>query len=360
MKRLKYLILGLLIILIPCKVFAKEFNLKLDGSKEISVGSEINIELKIENAKDIWGLSAPLIYDKEKLEFVSATGYNGFTATVRKSIVLDNSKGMDGNYLLAILKFKVLDKFKSGEKSIIKIDDPTGSDGDTTFNGKGSQIELISSYKSNNTFLKSLSVDKYTIKFDKNKNEYDLTVDNNVQAITINAQTELSTSKIEGTGVKELKLYKNIFDIVVIAENGSKNTYRINVFRKDSNNEIIDYSTDNYLDNLAIDKYNIVFNKDTLEYTIILKNNTKELNINAEASSSKATVTIDKTNNFKYGNNIIKIKVISESNEERTYIINAIKLEKEKLDIKNIIIIAESILIVVLILLIIFIKLHKR
>ena len=127
--------------------------------------------------------------------------------------------------------------------------------------------------RSNNNYLSSLTISTGELKFNKSVNTYNVVVDNKIDNITINAKAEDSKSSITGVGSKKLKVYDNSFEIVVTAENGSKRSYKINVSRKDKDGNIGNLSDNNNLSKLEIKGYDINFNKDVLNYNIIVENN---------------------------------------------------------------------------------------
>lgn len=204
-----------------------------------------------------------------------------------------------------------------------------------------------------------MSIDGYDIDFASNKTSYQLTVEYEVNQINIKASTADSTARVSGTGTKDLNLYTNTFNIVVTAENGSRKTYTIEVIRKDIDGNIKELATDNTLSSITITDYNINFNPEILEYTILL-NEAVIPEINALATDTNATVTVNNPDSIKTGNNVIEISVIAENGAEQIYKINAIYLdeveeekiapdskEDDSLNVWLIIVIIESLLIVV-------------
>ncbi len=69
------------------------------------------------------------------------------------------------------------------------------------------------------------------------------------------------------------------------------------------------------------------FSKDVTEYTVQLKDDVTELNIDAQAESSKAKVKISGNEKLKDGENIITITVTAEDESTKEYTIKAIKGE---------------------------------
>lgn len=83
--------------------------------------------------------------------------------------------------------------------------------------------------KSSDNTLKSLGIEGQKIDFDKNKDTYDVSLENGITKIKINAEVSDSKAKLEGTGEKDVKEGDNKFEIKVTAENGDIKTYVLNV-----------------------------------------------------------------------------------------------------------------------------------
>ncbi|MBE6152382.1 MAG: hypothetical protein E7165_03610 [Firmicutes bacterium] len=103
---------------------------------------------------------------------------------------------------------------------------------------------------------------------------------------------------------------------MVTAEAGTKKIYNIKVNRLQENEKL---SNNNYLSILEIDGYDINFNKETLEYTISIKDE-DSLKITTKTEGN-AKVSIEGNNDLKNGS-IIKITVTAEDDTTRNYIIN--------------------------------------
>ena len=85
---------------------------------------------------------------------------------------------------------------------------------------------------------------------------------------------------------------------------------------------------DNYLDNIEIDGYDIKFKKYTNDYSLVVKENIKTLNIKVTLSNKDATYEILGNDNLVDGS-IIKIEVKAKNDEINTY---NIKINKEKVE----------------------------
>lgn len=171
--------------------------------------------------------------------------------------------------------------------------------------------------KSNNANLKSITLSNGGISFDKNKTNYDISVNSDVNNIEVNAITEDSKAKVTVSGNKNLKVGNNKIEIKVIAEDGSSKLYIINVLKKDKDYVL---SSNNYISNITIKNYDIKFNKDTSDYVLKIKDE-KELDITVELEDSKSSYVIDGNKDLDDGS-VIKIKVNAEDNSERIYNIN--------------------------------------
>ncbi len=356
----KYLKILLVVILFSITTNVKAFSTYLSGDKEINENATFTVTVGVNDASNLWGFRAPINYDSSKLSLVSSTGLNGFGVAVGSSFVADNSSGINGSKSVATLTFKATSNFKVNESTTISLGSAEGSDGEQTITGAGSSITIsVEPPKNSNNNLSSLSIDGYDIDFASNKTSYQLTVEYEVNQINIKASTEDSTARVSGTGTKDLNLYTNTFNIVVTAENGSRKTYTIEVIRKDIDGNIKELATDNTLSSITITDYNINFNPEILEYTILL-NEAVIPEINALATDTNATVTVNNPDSIKTGNNVIEISVIAENGAEQIYKINAIYLdeveeeeiapdskEDDSLNVWLIIVIIESLLIVV-------------
>lgn len=84
---------------------------------------------------------------------------------------------------------------------------------------------------SSNNYLKSLVIKGYDIspEFKKTSNTYFLSIDENIDSLSVSAKAESSIAKVNVYGNTNLKTGKNKILITVTAENGDTRTYRIYV-----------------------------------------------------------------------------------------------------------------------------------
>ena len=99
----------------------------------------------------------------------------------------------------------------------------------------------IDNTKSNNNYLSKLEVDGYLIDFYKRTNEYNLELEKGKNRLFINAELEDKTATLEIIGADNIKANNNKIEVIVTAENGSKNTYTINItYEEDGKKKSLD------------------------------------------------------------------------------------------------------------------------
>lgn len=334
-KILKYLLAVLLFFTVN-NVSAQTFNTYLSANSAIYENNEVKVTVGVKNATNLYGLRAQINYDKTKLTFVSAQGLNNFGVEVGTYFVADSSNPVNGSKQIATLKFKATSNFKIGEKTTITLGTAEGSDGENLMTSPASSVTIsVVKPKNSNNNLKTLSVNPGSITFNKNTTNYKVTVENNIEEITISGTAQEGTSKVSGLGKKNLEIYSNFFDVVVTAQNGAKKIYTIEVIRKDEDGNAKELSKDNTLESLSVENYPFIFSDEINEYTILLKDNVNSLNITTKTKDENASVTIKEPESYKKGNNIVTIEVIAENGDKKEYKINAIKIDEVKEVVKE-------------------------
>ena len=196
-----------------------------------------------------------------------------------------------------------------------------------------SSIGITRTYKinvlrkqSSNNYLSILVVSNkgealtLTPSFNKLTNEYNVTIGNDLNFVQIRAEAESEFATVIGNGTKEVKTGSNRYEITVTAEDGSINTYILNITKEVSDN--------NYLSSLvpSVGTLDPVFNKETLEYTLELGVEDTTLGFTAVPESNLAKVTGDTEQTVSDGESIRLITVTAENGDIRTY---KIKVKKE-------------------------------
>ena len=179
----------------------------------------------------------------------------------------------------------------------------------------------LSSLKVNDediTLMEEVFVYNYTSKYDDEK-------------IEISAKTKDSKAKIITDLLFDFPLDRSsiALDFDVKAENGDTKTYRIVVNRGVKPNT--------YLKALKIDKVNLEFDKEKLNYNVTVDYSVNELMVEATAENADAKVEINKPENLEVGENVIKVKVINDK-AESVYEIKVIRepnLDKSLANLKS-------------------------
>ena len=176
--------------------------------------------------------------------------------------------------------------------------------GATSNNNSSNNSNTANKKGSNDSTLKSLSVDKGKINptFDPESFDYSLSVNNDVDKITISGEKNNDNASVEGLGEKELQVGVNKFEIKVTSENGESRTYTLTVTRKEK------------------DAIEITINKK--KYTVIKK----EGILNPPEGFVKTSVIIDKQVVVAYSNEYtgyIIVGLIDDSGKANWYIYNS-------------------------------------
>ncbi len=188
--------------------------------------------------------------------------------------------------------------------------------------------------RSKNNYLKTLTVDKGALEFNKNTTSYLIKLEHDVNDITIKATAEDSKASISGTGTKTLKDYVNEFKIVVKAENESTKTYVVKVARKDEAGNYGKLSTDNSIKSITITDLDFKFNKDTKKYNLLVED-VNEIEFNVVPNSNAASVSIQNNDNLKEGLNKVIVQVTAENGDVNEYLFNVYKISNTEEDKKE-------------------------
>ena len=152
-----------------------------------------------------------------------------------------------------------------------------------------------------NTKLASLTLSSGNIIFDSDINEYQIEVEGNVNSINVNAVPADSNSKIDITGNSNI-VNGSIISIVVTGSDGSTNQYKITVKKVEETK----LSSNAKLKSLIINDYDIEFNSNKFDYTLIIDSGVNELDMSMEAEDKNAKITdVSGNNNLKDGSKVI-------------------------------------------------------
>ena len=184
--------------------------------------------------------------------------------------------------------------------------------------------------KSSDATLKKLDVSGYTLTptFSKNVTTYSMKVKNNITALNVTAIANDKNATVSISGNKNWKEGNNTITIRVTAEDGSVNTYIVNVEREVSSSSTVvaTKSSDNYLKKLIINspyESDQEFDKNINNYNITVPNEVEKLDIKAILNNTKSKVEITGNEDFKVGKvNVVEIKVTAEDGSVRIYSLN--------------------------------------
>ena len=193
--------------------------------------------------------------------------------------------------------------------------------------------------------LSSLNVTdtKISKDFKESKNSYTAAVGYSLDSVSISATPTNSKATIKGTGKFNLKVGVNNFNIIVTAENGSINIYKITITRQaevknEKENKVVNTTgvkkdSDSLLKELIINNNRIQLDENTFSYKYTVLYKVETLNIDAKAKSSKSKVKISNDKKLEVGKNLITITVEAEDGSETMYVVTVVrKAEDEKLD----------------------------
>lgn len=209
---------------------------------------------------------------------------------------------------------------------------------------KESHDEPVVSEKSSDATLKKLNVSGYTLNptFNKNTKTYSMKVNNNITGLNVEAIANNDKATVSISGNSGWKVGINTISIKVTAEDGTTNTYVVNVERKSDEENTTKLSSDNYLSSLTINsshEINPAFNKNISNYEITVPNEITSLDLKTVLSSSKAKLKINGNKDFKIGDNVVELVVTAEDGSSRVYTLNVNRTNTEsKNDLIDIII----------------------
>lgn len=234
--------------------------------------------------------------------------------------------------------------------------------------------------KSSNARLKNLGIRPHDFSgFKASTTTYNVTVPADTESVEVYATAQDSDARVSGTGTKKLEMGKNTLEVVVTAEDGTKQTYTINVTRQESEEENTENVQERYsgdgLASLEIEDLELSpkFDTNVYEYTVKYIGENETLNIEIETTDPYYETEIVGNNNLKEGENIITILVSDpDGNNVATYQLTVNKLlvdeealareqaEREKQEQMKYLIIGGVVIAVIIIISIILIIRHRK
>ena len=191
-------------------------------------------------------------------------------------------------------------------------------------------VDTTKSNKSSNNYLKNISTSLGTLSpaFNRSQTSYILSFPydfdyKTLEKISINAVKEDTKEKIEGTGVKAVKVGTNVYNLVVTAENGETRTYAIKLIKpeisEDKNMRLATLKL-TYIDEsgksveLPLDK---TFNAETFEYSLNVESIVKSIKIDTTLpeGSEGIKVSVSGNEDLQDGENVITITLVNEHDD---------------------------------------------
>lgn len=211
------------------------------------------------------------------------------------------------------------------------------------------EISIIETEKKDSdATLKKLSVSGYTLSptFKSNINTYSMKVKNNITSLKVDAIPNSSKATVQISGNTNWKEGVNVVTIKVTAEDGTVNTYIVNVTRESKNDDSKKEekkSSDSYLKSLTINSSHDIdkkFNKDVSSYNVTVPYEVEKLDLSYVTNNTKSKVVITGNENFKVGEvNIVQIEVTAEDGTKRYYTLNVTRsTQKSDTDLEDLVI----------------------
>ena len=297
-KKIKYLLVLLLLVIPYNKVFGLSVSISCSSRGEVYVGDTFDVTIYGSASEEAYWQSdyvsssgnirsnsgsGSVFSDSPSSSLsktYSFTATSEGTATVSQSFMVSDEQGNDSEYSSNTCYINVIQPSSPSQSNSSVGADITGVYyGDDDYTSDDPQVQVDESL-SNNNYLKSITVNKGKLSpdFNKDKTEYSIMVDGDVDKINISAEIEEAKAFMTGTGEKTLSEGLNRFEIEVVAENGEKRVYVINVTRKEK------------------DPIEVTINKK--KYTILKK----EGSLRVPEGFKKTSITIDKQEVVAYKN----------------------------------------------------------
>ena len=179
--------------------------------------------------------------------------------------------------------------------------------------------------RSSNNNLKSLTLSKGNLNFNKSTTTYNVDVDKDITSVKIEATLEDVKASFEnGFGPRTINLNpgNNTIYIKVRNEIGNVKTYTININREDGK------SSDSTLKEIKLSEGKIDFKTDVLEYKINVEYDVNTFKIDALPTDGKSKVNITGDEKLKVGENTFTITVEAENGKTTTYIVKVTRKEE--------------------------------
>ncbi len=325
-----YILLLFLFMLLPIISNAASLDL-ITNTNNIAPSKNVVITI---NAKDFTtkfsSIHFDLKYDASKFDFGSSKALQGNLIEEKSSgvlsVTIDSETAMDNGKLYQITL--IANSTATNGNSTISIDSTNDclDQNLTMISVSGSSLTLNHFLASTIDTLSSLIVSNCELSPKFNPETLNYTVgETTLDKVTVTGSVTDSKAKVIGLGVNELEYGNNNISIIVVAENGNKRKYNINITRKDIRND------NNSLSNLEVVGYDINFNPDILEYNLIVAKDVDKITINGNASESTSIVKGIGELELKNDENTFFITIQAENGSTKSYRLNVLKKEENNI-----------------------------
>jgi methionine-rich copper-binding protein CopC len=318
-------------------VYAASASVKLTSSNtNVRIGNTTTINVVITASANIRGGQFNLSLNNSNFEVVSVNGANGLTVSSSGNLYIayrmESGYSIPSGRSIATITVRPKSTATVGSKTIVTVSNTkvTLADSYETVNAGSSSITLTVAAPtipveqpvvSADNNLATLASNVVELDFDAQVTSYNVTVAHNVRSLGLTATAAHNKATVSIVGDNNFQVGENVIEIRVTAEDGTKKTYYVHVFRESSVN--------NNLQSLSISGFNISFDKNVLSYTInVTDASITNLDIQYETEDENATVEIVGNEDLIAGKNIIKIIVTSEDGERKTYTITVNKTDE--------------------------------
>ena len=324
----------MLIILFILPIIAKAFT-----SLEISTpnpprGSSFYIQVNADyipnNGEDlgIKDFHVVISYDPEFFDYEDVTWQQGvyqLRATKGKIYIDKNDDGRvwSAKTSPVMLRFSVK-KIGTTNMTIDRTEESHYRNGDIiaqSFSG----VTISTVEPSTNTLIGSIGVEGYNMEptFKKTTTAYYVTVPAHVTSVKIIAQSSDKKQKIDGGGLVTLDYGKNVFDITVTAQDGSKRIYTLTITRKD------DRTGDTSLKSISVSDTDIKYQEGVTDYKATVSRSVDSVLISARTNDNRAYLTGTGRKGLNIGENHFQLYVTSSNNNQTVYNITIIRSTEE-------------------------------
>ena len=202
--------------------------------------TEVNVIRKISSNNNLSSLKASvgtfdIAFDKDVTVYTLTVPYD------TESVILSGSLEDITSTVDGLIEYKLTDDKTTANITVVAEDGTIKVY--TVYIIKEAKPENVATpvtyYYSSNNYLKSLEIDGYEITFNKEINEYKITVKSDVTSLDIKAIPEDSRARVEITGNEKFKKGNNTVTITVTAEDGSTREYKITANKESEKKEAL-------------------------------------------------------------------------------------------------------------------------